>query len=141
MTPKLKKIILTILAIIILFIVYAVFIKSDPTNPELVKGSSSVAGSEEAKILGNQISQALLRIEQIKLDKSIFSSEIYLTLKDRSQAIAEEPIGRSNPFAPLGDTSVNSITRATTTATSSKTTGTTQSGTSIPTSSANPGSN
>lgn len=138
MTPKLKKIILAILAIVVLFIIYAIFIKPDPTNPELVQGTSSVAGSEEAKILGNQISQALLRIEQIKLDKSIFTSAIYLTLKDRSQTIAEEPIGRSNPFAPLGDTSVNSTTRVATTATSTKSTTTS---TSTPPSSANTGSN
>jgi hypothetical protein len=123
MTPKLKKIIIAILVLIVLFVVYAIFIKADPKNPPLIAGTSTVQGSEEAKVLGSQISQALLRIEQIKLDKSIFESKIFQTLKDRSVPIEDEPMGRSNPFAPLGDISVNSTTRsASSTATSTRTT-------------------
>lgn len=113
MTPKLKKIILVILILTILFIVYALFIKKDPTNTNLVSsGVSDIQSSAEAQVIGNQIAQALLRIEKIKLDKTIFNSDIYKSLQDRSQPINEEPIGRSNPFAPLGDISVNSSTRS-----------------------------
>lgn len=121
MTPKLKKIILTIVIVGVLFIVYAIFIKSGPEPEKFISNNAARSqGAADAQVLGNQIAQALLKIERIKLDKSIFDDEIYKSLTDRSQPILEEPIGRSNPFAPLGDISVNSVVRtATTTATSS----------------------
>ncbi len=122
MTPKLKKIIIAIIILAILFVVYAVFIKADPVNKELIKGKSTskTLGQEDAQALGNQIAQALLRIEQISLDKSIFTDAIYRSLQDRSKPISEEPIGRPNPFAPLGDMSgIKSVVRNITTASSS----------------------
>jgi hypothetical protein len=121
MTPKLKKIILVILLAIVLFVVYAVFIKKDPTNT--VDGNLITSGgvlSEDARALGNQISQALLRLEQIKLDRNIFTNNIYVTLVDRSEPIIDEPIGRPNPFAPIGDISLNSSTRTNASSTSSR---------------------
>jgi hypothetical protein len=126
MTPKFKKIIVMILGTVLLFIVYAVFIKKDPVNTELINTGEGL--SSDARLLGNQISQALLRIEQIKLDKSIFTNAIYQTLVDRSEPITEEPIGRANPFAPIGEISVSSNTRvgtSTATSTSRITTSTT----------------
>lgn len=111
MTPKLKKIILIVLALVIIFVIYAVFIKKDPTSESLIGASPTTSN---AQVLGNQISQALLRIEQIKLDKTIFSDVIYRTLVDRSEPISEEPIGRANPFAPIGTISVNSTARTST---------------------------
>jgi hypothetical protein len=118
MTPKLKKIITTLILIALLFVAYVVFVKEDPTTPDLVSNSAgSISG--DAQVLGNQISQALLRIEQIKLDQSIFESELYKRLVDRSEPISEEPIGRPNPFAPLGTTGIDSVARTTGTSTSS----------------------
>lgn len=115
MTPKLKKIILTIIILGILFVLYAIFIKPDPSADVLVSGKSgSIAlSSQEARLLGSQISQALLKIEQITLTRSIFENPVFNSLQDRSQPIIEEPVGRTNPFAPLGDTSVNVSTTRT----------------------------
>lgn len=109
MTPKLKKIIIILILAIVLFVVYAVFIKKDPTSQSLVTTGSTA--SADAQVLGTQISQALLKIEQIKLDRAIFTSDIYKTLVDRSEPITDEPIGRSNPFAPIGEISVSSSVR------------------------------
>ncbi|MEN9921575.1 MAG: hypothetical protein RLZZ517_553 [Candidatus Parcubacteria bacterium] len=111
MTPKLKKIILLLIIAIALFVVYAVFIKKGPeVDPLINNGAGAISG--DAQVIGNQISQALLRIEQIKLDKAIFTNNLYRSLVDRSEPISEEPIGRSNPFAPIGGvSSVNSTTR------------------------------
>ncbi len=110
MTPKLKKIIFTLIALGVLFVLYAIFLKPDPTADTLVAGGSRVqtaVTSQEARLLGSQISQALLKIEQITLDRRIFDNPIFTSLEDRSQAIIDEPVGRTNPFAPLGDVSVN----------------------------------
>ncbi len=111
MTPKLKKIILLLIIAIALFVVYAVFIKKGPQVDSLVTNEITQT-SGDAQAIGNQISQALVRIDQIKLDKTIFTNVLYKSLVDRSEPISEEPIGRSNPFAPIGDvSSVNSTTR------------------------------
>lgn len=109
MTPKLKKILIISLTIVVLFVVYAVFIKKDPKAESLIDTGEGLSG--EAQVLGKQISQALLRIDQIKLDKEIFTNKIYLTLVDKSEPISEELIGRVNPFAPIGDISVSSNTK------------------------------
>ena len=115
MTPKLKKIILTILIIGILFVVYSVFIKKDPQSDGLLNSSAKQKSYGDTKLIGNQISQALFKLENIKLDKSIFTNKVYLSLTDRSQPISDEPIGRPNPFAPIGDISFSSSIRSTST--------------------------
>jgi len=114
MTPKLKKIITGLIVAIIVFVAYAI-LKPDPTNEVLVGnregGIVGAVSNQQARVLGAQISQALLKIDQIKLDRSVFENPIFKSLKDRSQNIEPEPIGRTNPFAPLGDTTVNSALR------------------------------
>ncbi len=115
MTPKLKKIIIIIVIAALVFFVYAIFFKKDPTGETLINTGQGL--SAEAQAIGTQISQGLLRLEQIKLDKSIFTNELYLSLVDRSEPIIDEPIGRPNPFAPIGD--ISALT-AVTSATSSK---------------------
>lgn len=110
MTPKLKKIIITIVVLGILFLMYTIFLKPDPQLDPLVSGRDTEAGrqvSENAQVLGAQISQALLKIEKIELDRSIFNNDIFASLEDHSEPIIDEPTGRLNPFAPLSDTSVN----------------------------------
>ena len=100
MTPKLKKIIIIVPILIVMFIVYAIYVKQDPEQTVFIDGRG--ATQSDARIMATQISQALLRIEQIKLDKSIFANPIYLSLVDRSRPINPEPTGRQNPFAPIG---------------------------------------
>jgi TolA-binding protein len=137
MTSKLKKIIFTIVALIIIFVVYAVFIKKDPSVDPLITGAERSGPS--AQLLGTQISQALLRIEQIKLDKTIFNNELYRSLQDRSIPIEQEPKGRQNPFAPIGAISPVSAVRSTSTQSSTTTSATTTSSTSTVTSTTSTG--
>lgn len=110
MTPKLKKIIIVIVGLAILFVLYSAFLKPDPVAETLVSGREGIAGtaaSQNAQVIGSQITQALLKIEQITLERAIFDNPLFASLEDRSEPIVDEPIGRTNPFAPLGDTSVN----------------------------------
>lgn len=109
MTPLLKKIILIIILIAIGFALYTFFLKPEEDSGELISGRGPIGGSNSAQIqiLGNQITQALIQIESLQLDKSIFQNPIFRNLEDRSRPIPTEPRGRRNPFAPLGDTSVN----------------------------------
>jgi hypothetical protein len=130
MTPKLKKIILMIVIAGILFLVYVMFFKKQDVKESLITGSNALSGRtvKETKLLGNQITQALVQIESLNLDRNVIDSKLFKSLIDRSEPIISEPIGRRNPFAPLSDTSVNynsgvaSTTNATTTRNASTTT-------------------
>lgn len=45
----------------------------------------------------------LTTLKSIKLNADIFSGQSFRSLQDYSQALVPEPIGRTNPFAPLGN--------------------------------------
>lgn len=109
MTPKLKKIILILVVIGILFLVYVMFFKKQDTAEVLISGSNflNTKNVAETKLLGDQITQALIQIESLKLDRNVIDSSLFKSLIDRSEPILAEPVGRRNPFAPLSDTSVN----------------------------------
>lgn len=54
---------------------------------------------------GSQVDQGivptLLTLRAVKLDGTIFSAAAFTRLKDFSTDIVSEPVGRTNPFAPL----------------------------------------
>ena len=69
---------------------------------------------------GGDLIALLLELKSIKLDTAILQNPTFLTLQDFSVTLIPEPVGRVNPFAPLGDnaprnTPVSTTTTATTT--------------------------
>jgi len=72
--------------------------------------SSSSAPSDSSLLTTDDVSSGpdqdlvatLLALRAVKLDGSLFSDPGFQSLKDFSTAIVPEPIGRPNPFAPLG---------------------------------------
>lgn len=62
----------------------------------------SQSGEAENAVVENELIALLLELKALKLDDSIFSSSAFQSLQDFSQALVSEPVGRSNPFAPLG---------------------------------------
>lgn len=69
-------------------------------TPVTQGGSAVVPGSVDADT--KNILSILLALRSVKLDSSIFSNPAYISLKDFSTEIVPEPIGRPDPFAPLG---------------------------------------
>jgi hypothetical protein len=112
MTPKLKKIITTLVVIGIVYFGYTNFVQRDSSNSgSLISGANGLSNQRnlaETQALGNQITQALIQIESLSLDRSIFENSIFKSLNDRSEPINSEPIGRTNPFAPLGQSNASS---------------------------------
>lgn len=49
----------------------------------------------------------LLALRAVTLSGSIFTNPAFLSLQDFGTPIVSEPIGRPNPFAPLGSQSAN----------------------------------
>ena len=107
MGSKLKKAIIWILVLVISFGIYYFFFKgSDSDIEDYITSTGSP--QEAADVLGQEILIALNQIEALKLDRSIFEDPVYLSLTDRSEEIDPEPVGRVNPFAPIGDEPVGS---------------------------------
>lgn len=97
---KYKKIISAIVITIILFFAYSFFFAGDSNGDGLI--SSSKTKRTAADIVGAEIIQALNQIERLQLDRAIFSDPVYKSLVDRSQPIPPEPVGKDNPFGPIG---------------------------------------
>ncbi len=56
---------------------------------------------EEGITVNNDIVATLLSLRTVKLEGTIFTDTAFMTLKDFSTQIVPEPVGRTNPFAPL----------------------------------------
>lgn len=56
---------------------------------------------------GKDILFLLNQLSVIRIDKEIFSNAVFLSLKDFGLKVVEEPYGRPNPFAPIGDDSAS----------------------------------
>ena len=57
---------------------------------------------EEASLIGEDLIGLLNTLKSITLDDSFFQDPAFRSLEDFSQELAPEPVGRSNPFAPIG---------------------------------------
>ena len=88
---------LVIIALIIAaFFIYSFFFA--PKDDAVLKES----GGTTTVSVDNELIALLLELKALKLDDSLFSNSAFQSLQDFSQALVPEPIGRENPFAPLG---------------------------------------
>lgn len=109
MKSLIKKIIILVIVLVVGYLAYSMFFKKAEDSNTLISGSNGLGGRNiaDTQVLGSQITQALIQIESLNLDGSIFNNPIFQSLIDKSQPINPQPAGRRNPFAPLADTSVN----------------------------------
>ncbi len=63
----------------------------------------------------DQLVQSLLALQSVTLSGTIFSDPSFQVLKDFTTPITPEPVGRPDPFAPLGVTGNSTIGSTTTT--------------------------
>jgi len=108
MSGSMKKIIITVLILGLGFVVYLYFKGNDSGGVDLLV-SNSDSPEQAADVLGQEILRALNQIEALQLDRGIFEDPVFLSLVDRSKEIAPEPVGRVNPFAPIGASADDSI--------------------------------
>lgn len=89
--------------IAVLFILIAGYILWDimAKAPEVQDFSSEVtataSGVEDAKTL-----ETLINMRSLRLDGRIFESPAFQALVNTERQIIPEPVGRQNPFAPVG---------------------------------------
>lgn len=102
---KRNKILVGIIAIALVVTVW--FTLSNKEQGSLV---TTVKPPPEEQAADSSIVQTLLKLRAIRLDGTIFTDKAFQELKDFSTQIIPEPIGRPNPFAPLGSAGYSTST-------------------------------
>jgi len=82
-------------------------VTSGPNGTSNTPGGIVTAGPVDKDT--QQILEILLALRTVKLDDAIFSNTSFLSLKDFSTQIMPEPVGRPDPFAPLGSSINTSV--------------------------------
>ncbi len=107
-----KKLILIIGLVIIAGVGYGIFISSrspseDSTSTRQVVGVDGETTTEGVEDVtgeaGREFVTQLLAIQSINFNLNFFNDPVFRNLQDFSQVIEKQPIGRPNPFAPIGD--------------------------------------
>lgn len=89
-------------------------------TPEALVETADLTQSTEADA---GIVNTLLELRAVSLSGNIFSDPAFLRLKDFGSTIVPEPVGRTNPFAPLpgqGAAAATTVTSASSSATTTR---------------------
>ena len=84
-----------VVVVVILGIGYYVW-SSQGSGPLLTDGSTSVSPQSQ------EILTTLGQLHTIKLDQTIFTNSVFVSLSDFGVSIPPQTAGRRNPFAPVG---------------------------------------
>lgn len=95
----LNKIIIPLIFIGVLgYFGYTIFIKSPVLSGDLVTDSATDTSNSKAQ----EILTLVNKLKNISIDQEIFSSRIFISLKDFGTVLIPEPQVRLNPFLPIG---------------------------------------
>ena len=92
-----KKIIIGVVIVILLFGLYKAFSGGEE---EAALSSETPSGLPAEQ--GGVLLSLLLELKSITLADAIFADAAFQTLEDFTVKLVPEPIGRRNPFAPIG---------------------------------------
>jgi hypothetical protein len=95
-----NKIVLVGLGGLLLGVIAWYVLSSEETPTSLLEVQPVAAGTVSAE--ERAILDTLFQLRAIQLTGSIFTNPAFLALRDFRTEIVAEPIGRRNPFAPLG---------------------------------------
>lgn len=98
MSPLIKNLLIATIAAVALWFGYQTFIASDDALLVADNAAATSAAARDAQ-------EFLIRLQQlnaIEFDRSIFDDPRFRSLVDLRQVVLDEPVGRTNPFAPIG---------------------------------------
>lgn len=75
--------------------IYFVFFSGGSSEELLSQGEVASPVSQELLV-------TLSNLRTIKLDETVFEDPVFMSLSDFGVTIPPEPVGRRNPFAPVG---------------------------------------
>ena len=97
MFARFKNIFLFLIIFALLGGGYYFFLRGESGDSLLTK-----TATEGTRPVEQELITLLLQLRSIRLDEGIFASPVFDSLNDFSQPLQAEPVGRPNPFAPLG---------------------------------------
>ena len=62
----------------------------------------SIKDEDNISEVGRSTLETLLKLRSLSLDDSLFEDKVFKSLIDFSVELQEQPMGRNNPFAPIG---------------------------------------
>jgi hypothetical protein len=81
------------------------YTKGEPSDASISSLSSETSEeSASAQEASNRVITLLNKINSLNIDTEFFASPAYKSLVDYTIAIPDQPVGRTNPFAPVGVT-------------------------------------
>lgn len=103
---KFKGLIIGVVIVVLAFLAYSQFFakKGASTDAPLARIDTSAKSSNQIEgAAGREFVIQLLAIQSIHFNTQFFSDPAYLSLHDFSRPLVDQPKGRPNPFAPLGE--------------------------------------
>lgn len=95
---KHKTILIIVVVVAIGLILYNSLGGTEIASVDETLSSESVSSGAES----DEILALLATLRAIEFDTSVFESPVFLGLVDFSVPLVPEPVGRPNPFAPIG---------------------------------------
>lgn len=92
-----NNIIIAVIALILISIGGFYYLSRDEQDDGALLISESAGNSVDRELLAT-----LLELKSLKFNDALFESNTFRSLKDFSRQIPDEPVGRPNPFAPVG---------------------------------------
>lgn len=93
---KSKKIIVGLVVLVLCFVGYKVFLS--PADVAVPSEYSDASGN----LVGQDVLDLLQSLQNVSIDPALFSGYAFQNLEDFSITVQAEPLGRTNPFAPIG---------------------------------------
>lgn len=91
-----QNVFIILVVVVAVFAAYSIFFKDDSA----VLSTQEV--STEEGVVDQELIALLLELRSIELDPALFDDARFESLEDSGQELVSEPVGRPNPFAPLG---------------------------------------
>lgn len=98
MTSLLKNILFALALAVILWLGYTLFFAENDTSRTALNAEVASQAARDTQ----EFLQTLQQLRDIELNQHIFTDARFQSLVDHRQAVVPEPVGRSNPFAPIG---------------------------------------
>jgi hypothetical protein len=111
---NLKTLMLLLGGVAVAGVVWYSFLGGNAEVPLLQTEDLTAAGVQ------SEVVTTLLQLRAVSLSGTIFSDPTFSSLQDFGSAIVPEPVGRANPFAPLGQNAGAQQQQSTSTATTTR---------------------
>lgn len=105
---KNKLVVLVLVGVVLAGVVWYSFLRDDSTA--LLKTQDLT----EATNVDGDVVGVLLQLRAVSLSGTIFTDPAFQILQDFGSEIIPEPVGRPNPFAPIGNTGMSAGTASST---------------------------